>query len=238
MAMGQDICIGSPDGRDRRRRRRIGAGASLHQGGRGRDLRRRPPRGVSGDAIIWADGTRSSLTSPHPSVIIGNKSSVIVGQGVFVGQGKGVVPMENPSDPRGRAARCSRAGVLLLIGSHSIHGRPKKFAVTAATGKSIRTLLARDLSRPSRKNIPLSPSGKSLVQLRAISPDERGVARRHERGVRCGGRGAGAKTSAREGSRTAKSCGPGAPVLALSFARSNSSGMTVAKKPVTGESSK
>ena len=62
-------------------------------------------RGVfSGDAIIWADGTRSSLTSPHPSVIVGNKSSVIVGQGVFVGQGKGVVPMENPSDPR--RARC------------------------------------------------------------------------------------------------------------------------------------
>lgn len=59
---------------------------------------------LSGDAIIWADGTRSSLTSPHPSVIIGNKSSVIVGQGVFVGQGKGVVPMENPSDPR--RARC------------------------------------------------------------------------------------------------------------------------------------
>jgi hypothetical protein len=38
---------------------------------------------LSGDAIIWADGTRSSLASPHPSVIIGNKSSVIVGQGVF-----------------------------------------------------------------------------------------------------------------------------------------------------------
>ena len=62
-------------------------------------------RGVfSGDAIIWADGTRPSLASPHPGVIVGNKSSVIVGQGVFVGQGKGVVPMENPSDPR--RARC------------------------------------------------------------------------------------------------------------------------------------
>ena len=59
----------------------------------------------AGDAIIWADGTRSSLASPHPSVIVGNKSSVMVGQGVFVGgQGKGVVPMENPSDPR--RARC------------------------------------------------------------------------------------------------------------------------------------
>jgi hypothetical protein len=62
-------------------------------------------RGIlSGDAIIWPDGTRSSLTSPHPSVIIGNKSSVIVGQGVFVGQGKGVVPLDNPSAPN--KARC------------------------------------------------------------------------------------------------------------------------------------
>jgi len=55
-------------------------------------------RGIlAGDAIVWADGTRSSLTSPHPSVIIGNKSSVIVGHGVMVGSGKGTVPMENPS---------------------------------------------------------------------------------------------------------------------------------------------
>jgi hypothetical protein len=62
-------------------------------------------RGIfAGDAIIWADGTRSNLASPHPSVIIGNKSSVIVGPGVFVGQGKGVVPMENPSAPS--KARC------------------------------------------------------------------------------------------------------------------------------------
>jgi hypothetical protein len=62
-------------------------------------------RGIfTGDAIVWADGTRSSLASPHPSVIIGNKPSVVVGQGVFVGKGKGVVPMENPSDPR--RARC------------------------------------------------------------------------------------------------------------------------------------
>ena len=53
---------------------------------------------LSGDAIVWPDGTRSSLT-PHPSVIIGNKASVIVGQGVFVGQGKGVVPLDNPSSP-------------------------------------------------------------------------------------------------------------------------------------------
>src|SRR6185295_1132505 len=62
-------------------------------------------RGIfAGDTIVWADGTRSRLASPHPSVIVGNKSSVIVGPGVFVGQGKGVVPMENPSAPS--KARC------------------------------------------------------------------------------------------------------------------------------------
>ncbi len=69
---------------------REGANVSCDDGRRGL---------LSGDAIIWPDGTRSSLTSPHPSVIIGNKSSVIVGQGVFVGQGKGVVPLDNPSVP-------------------------------------------------------------------------------------------------------------------------------------------
>jgi len=53
---------------------------------------------LSGDAIVWPDGTRSSLT-PHPSVIIGNKASVMIRQGVFVGQGKGMVPLDNPSAP-------------------------------------------------------------------------------------------------------------------------------------------
>jgi len=53
----------------------------------------------SGDAIIWADGTRSR-SSPHPSVIIGNKSSVTVGPGVFVGQGKGMVPLDDPNKAR------------------------------------------------------------------------------------------------------------------------------------------
>jgi len=59
---------------------------------------------LSGDAIIWSDGTRSSL-SPHPSVIIGNKSSVRVGPGVFVGQGKGVVPLDDPNAPN--KTRCA-----------------------------------------------------------------------------------------------------------------------------------
>ena len=64
-------------------------------------------RGIfAGESIIWADGTRSNLASPHPSVIIGNKSSVVIGPGVFAGSGsgKGMVPMENPSAPS--KARC------------------------------------------------------------------------------------------------------------------------------------
>ncbi|WP_025032725.1 hypothetical protein [Bradyrhizobium sp. DOA9] len=59
-------------------------------------------RGVlSGNAILWPDGTRSS-SAPHQSVIIGNKSSVHVGTGVFVGQGKGVVPLDDPNAPNKR----------------------------------------------------------------------------------------------------------------------------------------
>jgi len=63
-------------------------------------------RGVfTGDAIIWPDGTRANLVSPHPSVIICNKQSVVVGPGVFVGSGKGSVPLDNPSAPN--KARCT-----------------------------------------------------------------------------------------------------------------------------------
>jgi hypothetical protein len=51
-----------------------------------------------GDAILWPDGTHSRLKG-HDTVIVGNKASVVVGKGVFVGQGKGEVPMENPSAP-------------------------------------------------------------------------------------------------------------------------------------------
>ena len=62
-------------------------------------------RGVlDGGAILWPDGTRSSST-PHPSVIIGNKSSVVVGQGVFVGKGSGSVPLDNPNAPN--KTRCA-----------------------------------------------------------------------------------------------------------------------------------
>ena len=66
-------------------------------------------RGVlEGSAIIWPDGTRSSST-PHPSVIIGHKDSVVIGPGVFVGQGtgsgKGMVPLDNPNAPN--KTRCA-----------------------------------------------------------------------------------------------------------------------------------
>jgi len=58
----------------------------------------------SGDAIIWADGTRSSA-APHASVVIGNKPSVHVGQGVFVGKGSGMVPLDDPNAPN--KTRCA-----------------------------------------------------------------------------------------------------------------------------------
>jgi len=74
-------------------------------------------------------------------------------------------------------------------------------------------------SSPARKNIPLNPSGKSALLACPVSPDERGVAQRHERAVGCGGRG-GAVDEMRF-PRTAKSCGPGAPVLASSCAGSS-----------------
>jgi len=51
----------------------------------------------TGNSIVWADGSQSRMASSHPSVIIGNKSSVTVGPGVFVGQGKGMVPLEDPN---------------------------------------------------------------------------------------------------------------------------------------------
>jgi hypothetical protein len=50
-------------------------------------------------SIIWPDGTRSHSATPHPSVIIGNKSSVHIGPGVFVGTGKGTMPLDNPNAP-------------------------------------------------------------------------------------------------------------------------------------------
>ncbi len=58
----------------------------------------------TGDSIVWPDGTKSSAASQHPSVIIGNKSSVQIGPGVFVGSpgGRGSVPLDNPNAPNKR----------------------------------------------------------------------------------------------------------------------------------------
>jgi hypothetical protein len=42
-----------------------------------------------GDGILWPDGTRSRAVAQSPSVIVGNKSSVQIGPGVFVGNGRG-----------------------------------------------------------------------------------------------------------------------------------------------------
>ena len=62
-------------------------------------------RGIfEGNAILWPDGTHSR-PGPNPSVIIGNKSSVVVGKGVFVGEGKGTVPLDNPNAPN--KTRCA-----------------------------------------------------------------------------------------------------------------------------------
>jgi hypothetical protein len=76
-------------------------------------------RGIfTGDAIIWADGTRSNLASQHPSVIVGNKPSVIVGQGVMVGSPSGV-GADGESERANALPRAGWRGVLLLRVRHS-----------------------------------------------------------------------------------------------------------------------
>lgn len=63
-------------------------------------------QGILADtSIVWSDGTRSHSATPHPSVIIGNKSSIQVGQGVFVGTGKGLMPLDDPNAPN--KTRCA-----------------------------------------------------------------------------------------------------------------------------------
>jgi len=91
------------------------------------------------------------------------------------------------------------------------------------------------LSSPSRKNIPLNPSGKSGLPTRPSHPT-RGAARdRHERAVGCGGRG-GLRRRARliADGEVVWSWRPGA---GAKFCESHR-GVTVARKPVTGESAK
>jgi hypothetical protein len=91
--------------------------------------------------------------------------------------------------------------------------------------------ITKTLSIPARKNISLNPSGKSVIQIRPVSPDQRGVA--HVT-TRCGGM-RWTRASARDERlmpRTAKSCGPGAPTLASSWRRCwRIAPMTVANKP-------
>jgi hypothetical protein len=74
--------------------------------------------------------------------------------------------------------------------------------------------LARNLSIPSRKNIPLNPSGKSTLRLRLSHPHEGRLAIVTDVAVRCGGRDSHERRT--WPARTAKSCGPGAPMLASS----------------------
>ena len=65
-------------------------------------------RGIwAGTSIIWQDGTRSSSATTHPSVIIGNKQSIRVGQGVFVGSGSNgnSVALDDPNAPN--KTRCA-----------------------------------------------------------------------------------------------------------------------------------
>src|ERR1700733_10740595 len=53
-------------------------------------------------------------------------------------------------------------------------------------------------SSPVRKNISLSPSGKSSLEPRASRLDKRGVGHRHERWAGCGGRFGGARRAAQQ----------------------------------------
>ena len=77
------------------------------------------------------------------------------------------------------------------------------------TGKSVK-----NLSSPSRKNIPLSFSAQISGITPPVSRQMRGVGHRHERAVRCDGRESATRRA--RWKRTAKSCGSGAAVLALS----------------------
>jgi hypothetical protein len=79
-----------------------------------------------------------------------------------------------------------------------------------------------------------------LTQISRITPPVsrrmRGARDRHERAVRCDGRGWRARRTRR--TRTVKSCGSGAAVLALSCAGFISCAATEAKEPFSGESTK
>ena len=71
-------------------------------------------RGVfTGDAIVWPDGTRANLASPHPSVIIGNKQSVVVGKGAGGQPASAAIPCRAPAGPATVVGRAPAARLLV-----------------------------------------------------------------------------------------------------------------------------
>jgi hypothetical protein len=68
-------------------------------------LRRRSARPAVGGCDHLGRRHAIERVAAHPSVIIGNKPSVHVGQGVFVGKGNGVVPLDDPNAPN--KTRCA-----------------------------------------------------------------------------------------------------------------------------------
>jgi hypothetical protein len=72
------------------------------------------------------------------------------------------------------------------------------------------------LSIPAEKNISFRRSVEADLLIRHPVPIRGAYRDRHERGAGCGGRGGASDEGA--GLRTAKSCGPDAPMLASSFA--------------------
>jgi hypothetical protein len=90
------------------------------------------------------------------------------------------------------------------------------------TGKSLRFSVS-FLSSPSAKNISLSPSGKSNLQLAPSRPARGALRGRHERWVRDAVDVDGA-VDERRLMRTAKSCGPDAPTLASSSRKATFAG--------------
>jgi hypothetical protein len=69
--------------------------------------------------------------------------------------------------------------LLRLVGNDEVASSVRQ---SNATGKSLK-----NLSIPSHKNIPLAPSGKSVINSARLT-QSRGDRDRHERAVGCGGR--------------------------------------------------
>jgi hypothetical protein len=111
-----------------------------------------------------------------------------------------------PADVRHWAAR-GRLGRLVTLVRSKLNRCP--------TGKSPRTCAA--LSSPCSKNISLNPSGKSALPACPSHPTRGAL--RTSRHARWDAVDAEFAKDERKRSRTAKSCGPGAPTLALSSRR-------------------